>query len=181
MKLLDLFITFIKIGAFSFGGGYAMIPFFEKEIYMHNWSSAGDYTKVIALAQVLPGPFAIDSSAYIGYKVGGIVGSLLASIALSLPSFLALIIITRYYIQFKSNTYLQIAFTGVRPAVIGMLISSAYILGMQSFFTSIQALISMTALKAIILILAGFFILRFTKINPLVYIAIFAVLGIVLF
>ena len=110
-NLLQLFLSFMKIGAFSFGGGYAMIPFFEKEIAANQWTQASDYTKMIAIAQVFQGPFAIDSSAYIGFKVSGIWGAIIASLALSLPSFVALVFITRFYIQFKANTYIGLGFS----------------------------------------------------------------------
>ena len=82
MNYLQLMATFFTIGAFSFGGGYAMIPFFEKAIVLHHWTAASDYTKVIAIAQVFPGPFAVDSSAYIGYKVSGIFGAVIATVSL---------------------------------------------------------------------------------------------------
>ena len=181
MNLLDLLVTFLKIGAFSFGGGYAMIPFFEREIAAHNWAAASDYTKVIALAQVLPGPFAIDSSAYIGYKVGGLPGALIASIALSLPSFLALVVITKYYIQFKSNETIQLVFSGIRPVVIGLLVSAAYIIGLQPVFREMSGILSFDALKAAAVITVGYLLLRFTRINPILFIVVFAVIGVVLY
>jgi chromate transporter len=181
VRYLELIITFIKIGACSFGGGYAMIPFFEKEIAIHNWAPMGDYVKVIALAQIIPGPFAIDSSAYIGYKVGGILGALIASAALSLPSFLALILISRFYFEFKSNNYIQLALNGVRPAVIGLLISAVYIIGIKPIFTAWNFSILLTLLKAVLIIIPGFLLFKHTKINPIIFILIFGVIGIIVF
>lgn len=182
-NLLQLFLTFMKIGAFSFGGGYAMISFFEKEIAFHQWTQAGDYTKMIAIAQVFPGPFAIDSSAYIGFKVGGMWGAVIASLALSLPSFLALVIITRFYIQFKANKYISLVLTGVRPVVIGLLISAAYVIGFKpvlSDWTYNTASVVMV-LKAITTMGIGFLLLKYTKLNPIMFIILFGVIGIVLF
>jgi chromate transporter len=181
MKYFELFITFMKIGAFSFGGGLAMIPFFEREIVSHHWVSSGNYTKLIAIAQIVPGPFAIDSSAYIGNQAGGLLGAALASIALCLPSFLLLIIITKFYVQFKTNQYIQLTLKSVRPAVMGLLISSAYIIGLQPLIGSWNNIISFTMLKAAVFILGGYTLLKLTKINPIAFIGIFAVIGILFF
>lgn len=183
MILLQLFLTFMKIGSFSFGGGYAMISFFEKEIAVHSWTAAADYSKIIAMAQVFPGPFAIDSSAYIGFKVAGLPGAAVASIALSLPSFIALVFITKFYIQFKANRIIQMILNGVRPVVIGLLVSSTYIIGIKPFFKTWQSLAGnpLLLLKMIPLVIAGFFVLKRVKINPVFFIAAFALIGIALF
>lgn len=181
VKYMELLLTFMKIGALSFGGGYAMIPFFEKEIALHHWASAGDYTKVIALAQIIPGPFAIDSSAYIGYRVGGMLGAILASAALSLPSFAALVLITKFYVQFKSNNYIQLALKGVRPAVMGLLISAAYIIGLKPIAGSWTPATLLPLLKALLLIVSGYLLLKHTKLNTILYILIFGLAGIILF
>jgi chromate transporter len=183
MIFLQLFLVFVKIGALSFGGGYAMIPFFEKEIAINGWTQAGDYTRMIALAQVFPGPFAIDSSAYIGYQTGGLTGALIASAALSLPSFIALIFITRFYLQFKSNRYIQMLLGGVRPIVIGMLAGAVYILGLKPFIEMVKVTSAsmLQALVAIFLIGVGYLILKKTRINPVVFILIFGVIGIAIF
>jgi chromate transporter len=181
MKYLELFITFLKIGAFSFGGGLAMIPFFEKEISLHNWVPIKDYIKVIALAQMIPGPFAINSSAYIGFAVSGLLGAIIASIALSLPSFILSILVTKFYIQFKANNYVRLALDGVRPAVIGLLISAVYIIGVQPFIDVQGTLDILILVKAVLLVAAGFLLLKFTKVNTLIFIAVFAVAGVILF
>lgn len=179
LKFINLVITFIKIGAFSFGGGYAMIPLFEREIVSRGWSSLADYKKLIALAQMIPGPFAIDSSAYIGYNAGGIPGALLASIALVLPSFTASILITRFYVQFKSQNYIQMFLSGLRPVVLGLLASAAYIIGIQPIIGHWNG--ALPVIKSVLLITGGFFLVRYTRINTVLFILIFAVAGIILF
>lgn len=183
MKYLELFFTFFKIGAFCFGGGYAMISFFEKEIGLHGWTTLSDYSKLIAIAQAIPGAFAVDSSAFIGYKAAGILGAVVATAALSLPSFTALIFITKFYMQFKSNKYIQMSLIGVRPAVIGLLISAAYIIGIKPMLQEYKIFMSAPVLKAILLIAAGVLFQKLVKIklNPMIFIAAFAVIGILLF
>ena len=181
MKYLQLLITFFKIGALSFGGGYAMIPFFEKEIMIHHWTAAGDYTKVIAVAQIFPGPFAVDSSAYIGFKVGGITGAIIATIGLCLPSFIAFVYITRRYAQFKDNHLIQMLLGGVRPAVIGLLAGAAYIIGFQPVIGNWKSVIhSWLGVKVILLTAAGFLLLRYTKVNPVLFMVFFGIAGVVL-
>ncbi|MDR3599581.1 MAG: chromate transporter [Desulfosporosinus sp.] len=183
MKFIELFLVFLKIGAVSFGGGYAMIPFFETEMVSHNWVSLTDYVKVIAIAQVVPGPFAVDSSSYIGFKVAGILGALIATIALCIPSFTASVIITKFYAQFKTNKYVNALLMGVRPAVLGLLISAAYIIGIKPLYQVSNTLISWTMLKAIIVIGIGYYVLnqKKVKIGTFTFIVATAVVGIISF
>lgn len=183
MELIELFLVFLKIGAVSFGGGYAMIPFFETEMVSHNWVSLADYVKVIAIAQIIPGPFAVDSSSYIGFKVAGIVGALVASIALCIPSFAASVIITKYYAQFKTNKYVKALLMGVRPAVLGLLISAAYIIGLKPLYQASHTFISLTMLKAIAMTGIGYYVLKQkkVKVGTFSFIAATAVVGILLF
>lgn len=183
MSLVELFLVFLKIGAVSFGGGYAMIPFFENEMVSHNWVSLADYVKVIAIAQVVPGPFAVDSSSYIGFKVAGILGAMIATIALCLPSFTASVIITKFYTQFKTNRYVNALLMGVRPAVLGLLISAAYIIGIKPLYQLSNTFLSLTMLKAVIVIGIGYYVLnqKKVKVGTFSFIAAAAVVGIILF
>lgn len=183
MKLIELFLVFLKIGAVSFGGGYAMIPFFETEMVSHNWVSLADYIKVIAIAQIVPGPFAVDSSSYIGFKVAGILGAALATTALCLPSFTISVIITKFYSQFKMNKYVNALLIGVRPTVLGLLISAAYIIGIKPIYQATHSFLSWTMLKAIIFIVIGYFVLtqKKFKVGTFTFIAAAAVVGMILF
>lgn len=183
MMLLELFWVFFKIGAVSFGGGYAMIPFFETEMVSHNWVSLADYIKVIAIAQVVPGPFAVDSSSYIGYKVAGFPGAALATIALCLPSFIASVVITKFYAQFKTNKYVNALLMGVRPAVLGLLISAAYIIGIKPLSQESDTFLSLTLVKTVLVIGLGYYVLsqKKVKIGTLTFLAASALAGIILY
>lgn len=183
MKFIELFLVFLKIGAISFGGGYAMIPFFETEMVSHNWVSLADYVKVIAIAQVIPGPFAVDSSSYIGYRVAGLAGSFIASLAICIPSFIASVIITKFYVQFKANKYISALLSGVRPAVLGLLVSAAYIIGIKPLYQASNTLLSLTMFKAVILIAIGYYVLyqKNLKINTFAFIAGAALIGMIMF
>ncbi|MDQ7095234.1 chromate transporter [Desulfosporosinus sp. PR] len=183
MNLIELFLVFLKIGAVSFGGGYAMIPFFETEMVSHNWVSLTDYVKVIAIAQVVPGPFAVDSSSYIGFRVAGIIGAIIATTALCIPSFTAAVIITKFYTQFKKNKYVNALLVGVRPAVLGLLISAAYIIGVKPLYQGTHTFLSLTMLKALVVIVLGYLVLnqKKVKVGTFTFIAATAIVGILLF
>ncbi len=181
MNLLELFLVFLKIGAVSFGGGFAMIPFFENEMVAHNWVSLADYVKVIAIAQVIPGPFGIDSSAYIGYRAGGFVGAVVASAALCIPSFTASVLISKFYTRFRQNIYVNHLLNGVRPAVLGLLISAVYIIGVKPISEASNTLYSLEAVKALIFVGVWFLILNKFKLNTLLFFVGVALTGIIIF
>jgi len=126
MILLQLMWTFFKIGMFSFGGGYAMIPLIQKEIEVNGWVQAQEFADIVAISQMTPGPLAVNASTYIGYKVAGVIGSVFATLGVSLPSFILITIIARFVAKFKESAALEAVLKGIRPVTIG-LISSAVI------------------------------------------------------
>ncbi|CAA7601970.1 Chromate transporter [Acididesulfobacillus acetoxydans] len=183
MALINLFMVFMKIGALGFGGGYAMIPFLEAEAAAHGRVLLENYIKVIAMAQVVPGPFAVDSSAYIGFEAAGIPGALAATFAICLPSFAASVIISKFYAQFKTNTGIKALLDGVKPAVLGLLASAAYIIGVKPLYELSHSLASLTVLKAFLAIACGYFALtqKRVRIGTLAFLTVFALVGILFF
>ncbi len=123
--LFSLFITFFKIGAFTFGGGYAMIPIMEREI-VENKKLIGDeeFTDMLALAQASPGPVAVNTSIFIGYKIKGLIGALSCLLGTVLPSFLIILIIAIFFNDFKNLSIVDQIFSGIRPAVAALILSS---------------------------------------------------------
>lgn len=100
--LIKLFISFFKIGAFSFGGGYAMLPLIEEEIIqVHNWLTATEFIDIIAVSEMTPGPIAVNSGTFLGYKIAGVIGSVVATTAVVLPSFLVMTLIFIFINRFK--------------------------------------------------------------------------------
>lgn len=127
LKKLDLFWTFFKIGAFTFGGGYAMIPLIQREVVDNKkWISDDDILEIIAIAESTPGPIAINSATFIGYKVSGFFGSFFATLGVVLPSFVIILLISLVLKQFQSITAVKYAFYGVRAGVLALLIKSVY-------------------------------------------------------
>jgi chromate transporter len=124
-SLLSLFFTFLKIGAFTFGGGYAMIALIENEfVTKKKWLTQPDFLDMVAISESTPGPVAINSATYIGYKCAGLLGALLATLAVCLPSFVIIYAISLFFDQFLSLTYVAYAFKGIQVCVV-YLIGSA--------------------------------------------------------
>lgn len=117
-KILHMFITFFKIGAFTFGGGYAMIPLIEREVVdKNNWISKEEFIDVIAISQSFPGALAINSCTFIGYKIGGSIGAILGLLGVALPSFLIILIIAMAFNSFRNLKIVNLIFRGINAAV----------------------------------------------------------------
>lgn len=124
-KLLQLFLTFFKIGAFTFGGGYAMIPLIQREtVETHGWISDDDILEIVAIAESTPGPIAINSSTFIGYKVGGVLGAACATFGTVLPSFVVITLIFYLLREFQDIQAVQYAFNGIRAGVLALVVKA---------------------------------------------------------
>lgn len=117
-KLLEMFISFFKIGAFTFGGGYAMIPLIEKEVVENKkWIKKEDFIDLLALSQSLPGALAVNCSIFVGYEIFGIIGGLIALLGTILPSLIIIIFIAMFFMEFRDNYWINLAFKGINAAV----------------------------------------------------------------
>lgn len=121
-RILQLFLTFFKIGAFTFGGGYAMIPLIKEEVVTRRkWITAEDILDIVAIAESTPGPIAINSATFVGYKTAGFRGSFAATAGVSLPSFLIIYAVSFVLRQFENFTAVKYAFTGIRAAILALI------------------------------------------------------------
>ncbi|MBQ4154489.1 MAG: chromate transporter [Clostridia bacterium] len=126
-RILTLFITFFKIGAFTFGGGYAMIPLIQREVVENKkWITDDDILEVIAIAESTPGPIAINSATFIGYKVAGFWGSFFATLGVVLPSFVIILAISFVLREFQHLKAVKYAFFGIRAGVLALLLKSVW-------------------------------------------------------
>lgn len=138
MILWQLFISYLKIGFFGFGGGYAMLALIQHEVVVrHSWMTNTEFTDIVAISQMTPGPIAINSATYVGYTVGmqagdntlfGILGSAIATLAVCLPSLTVMLLLTRFFLRLKGNAILAGAMSGMKPVVIGMIAAAALLL-----------------------------------------------------
>lgn len=128
---IQLFITFFKIGLFGFGGGYAMLSMIQYEVVeAHQWLTVGEFTDIVAISQMTPGPVSINSATYIGYTVTnhGLLGSFIATFAVCLPSIIIMVIICRFLSALENNRYLTSALLWMKPAAIGLIAAAALML-----------------------------------------------------
>ena len=126
-RILALFLTFFKIGAFTFGGGYAMIPFIQKEIVeKHGWITDEDILDIFAIAESTPGPIAVNSATFVGWKVAGFWGAALATTGVVLPSFLIILLISFLLQNFSDILVVKYAFNGIRAGVLALLVKALW-------------------------------------------------------
>ena len=127
MIYLELFISFLKIGLFTFGGGYVMLSLIQTEIVVNReWIDPTTFTDIAALSQMAPGPIGVNGAAYTGYVVtGDIWGALIATIGISLPAFIIIALIVKFFSHFKSNIWVNAAFKGIKPVVVGLIAAVA--------------------------------------------------------
>lgn len=124
-RLLQLFLTFMKIGGFTFGGGYAMIPLIQKEaVENKKWISDDDILEIIAIAESTPGPIAINSATFVGYRTAGVLGAMLATLGVVLPSFVIITLISFVLREFESLRAVKYAFFGIRAGVLALIVKA---------------------------------------------------------
>ena len=183
MIYLRLFFEFFKTGLFSVGGGLATLPFLYEMSTKTGWFTTADIADMIAVSESTPGPIGINMSTYAGFTTGGVLGGVVASIGLSVPSVIIILIIAKFLEKFRNNRFVEGAFYGLRPASIAMITAA----GLN---VARVALVNMDALaagnygefflwKAILLGIAIFIGQRKLKWSPVIFIAIAAVVGIV--
>lgn len=169
---LKLFIAFLKIGAFSFGGGYGVLAVMQKEVIQNNnWISIKDFTDIVAIAGIAPGPIAVNSSIFVGYKTLGFWGSVLSIFGVILIPFALTLLVSIYFSKFKQVKQVNWALKGIRPAVLGLIAAACVNIGKISF----------SDIKSIIIgILVFIGIYRF-KMHPILAIGIAGILGLILY
>ncbi len=173
MVYLKLFWEFIKIGAFTFGGGYAMIPLIEREIVnKYHWLTMEQFTDLIAIAEMTPGPVAINSATFIGYKVAKFWGAIMATMGVVLPSFLIIWAIASVFFQFQNNPAVQAVFKGLRPAVLGLIIVAALSISKTSI---------LAGYKSLFIVIGTVIALSIFKIHPILVLISCAIIGIIFF
>ena len=190
MIYLTLFWTFFKIGLFTFGGGYAMIPLIQEEVVnTHKWLSNEELINFIAVSESTPGPFAINISTYVGNIVAsaqydnvwmGILGACCSTFGVVLPSLIIIMLVAKFYAKFKDNKIVVGCMTGLRPAAVALIASAVITMAISAFFggtlnTSVFSQISFYISIAITAIMT---FLAFKKVNPIILIIISACIGI---
>lgn len=176
--LWDLFITFLRIGSISFGGGYAVIPMIQYEAVEQHWLPADQLTEIVSLAGMAPGPIATNTATLIGYHSAGIAGAIVSTIGIIIPSLLIVIILASILYRINDNKWVKATFYGLRPVIAGLIVYAALHFGMSGMDNE---RFDWTTLATIFICSATVFgILKF-KLHPLLVIALSAVVGIIVF
>lgn len=171
-NILKLFISFLKIGAFSFGGGYAMLPLIKKEIIeVRGWMTIKEFIDILAVVEMTPGPVAINSATFLGHEVAGIPGAIAATTAVVLPSIVVILIIAHFLNKFKNSPYVKWAFKGIRPVILGLIISASITVARDSI----------RDVKSFILGGILFYFISFKDLHPIIAIIIAGIVGGIMF
>jgi chromate transporter len=194
--LLQLAWTFFLIGAFTFGGGYAMLSLIQNQVVVeHSWITESAFTDIVAVSQMTPGPIGINSATYVGYEVLqgatgshllGICGSLTATLSIMLPSFILMLLIVRFYEKFRTSTIYAGTMSFVKPAVVGLIGAAAVILILKTTWTGFTPNVQIVAdnfpdWKSWVLLGGALAAGYWGKLNPIYLILAGAVLGIILY
>jgi len=196
MIYFKLLWSFFKIGMFSFGGGYVMIPLIQKEIENNGWIRAKEFADIVAISQMTPGPIAVNAATYVGVRTAGVLGSAFATLGVSLPSFILIMLIANFLERFKENNAVEAALKGIRPATIGLIASAVIFFANMSVFNAELPFNRLGALftghfqefgagfginpgAALILIIIVITVKKF-KLHPIYAVILSALLGVVL-
>ena len=189
MVFLELFYTFFIIGLFGFGGGYGMLSLIQTEtVIHHHWLSSAEFTKIVAISQMTPGPIGINAATYCGYTAAhnagvgtwmAVLGSTIATFALVLPSLILMVLISKMLMKYMKTSAVQDVFAGLRPAVVGMLGAAALLLMTEENFSS-PLTHPWQFWVSVFLFAATFIGTKFFKINPIRMIGYAAVAGLLL-
>lgn len=168
----QLFLAFFKIGLFTFGGGYAMLPLIQEAVIVeHGWATFAEFIDILAVVEMTPGPIAINSATFIGYRAGGFFGSVTATLGVVLPSVIIITCIAKFMSHFSENKYIRWAFEGIRPVVLGLILSAVISVGRNT----------VVDVKAFLLAVVFFVLTVFAKLHPIAIILIAGVTGCILY
>lgn len=175
MVIIELFIEFFKIGLLAIGGGMATIPFLQHLSEVKGWYDTAFIADMIAISESTPGPIGINMSTYVGFKMGGVFGAIIATLAMIIPSIIIVSIVAIYLKRFKDSIWVESAFYGIRPAVTALIAAACF-----EILKIALVLKDTLYVQGIVLFAIAYVAIRKFKWHPVVYIALSALIGIVL-
>ena len=174
MIYLQLFLSFLQIGAFSFGGGYAAMPLIQNQVVdLHHWLNLSEFTDLVTISQMTPGPIAINSATFVGTRIAGVPGALAATIGCVLPSCILVTILAKIYLKYRSLSLLQGILKSLRPAVIAMIAAAGVSILVTAFWGNdisslhLDAILSSTNIRAVGIFLLSLILLARFKMDPI--------------
>ena len=169
MIYLQLFLSFLQIGMFSFGGGYAAMPLIQGQVVTtHGWLTMSEFTDLITISQITPGPIAVNSATFVGLKIAGIPGAVVATVGCILPSCIIVTILARLYLKYRNLDLLQGVLKSLRPAVVAMIASAGITILITAFWGN-RDLIALAGTKwsLVVIFVVCMILLRKVKMNPI--------------
>ena len=182
MIYIKLFLSFFQIGLFSIGGGYAALALIEEQIVdINQWLTMGEFTDLITIAEMTPGPIAINAATFVGNQIGGILGSLVATLGCVTPSFIIVLILARVYFRYRNLSIIKGILEGLRPVVVAMIASAGISILTLAFWGEEGFSLNLNDLNiiAVILFSVSFIILRKWKPNPIIIMLATGLIGMI--
>ena len=177
---IKLILTYLKLGLFGFGGGYAMLSLIQQEVVQrHGWITLSEFTDIVAISQMTPGPIGINSATYIGYTItgGNVLGAAAATAAVVIPPYILMLYASHFVHRHQESPIIKGVFMGLRPVVVGLIASAALLLMNKENFGSE----TVECVKSILICVVTFFFAHFTKVHPILLIIVAGLAGYFIF
>ncbi len=184
MTLLTLFLEFLKIGLFTFGGGYAMIPLIKETVLQHNWITLEEFNNFIGICECTPGPIAINLATYVGFETSGVLGAIVASIAVVIPSFVIILLIASILNNFINNKYVKYFLSGIKACTVALILGTGItlllsLLGFDDIHNIAFNYQALTCLVSSIILLIVYKLIFKKRISTILFIILSALIGLV--
>lgn len=181
MIYLQLFLSFLQVGLFSIGGGYAAMPLIQSQVVEHHaWLTMHEFTDLITIAEMTPGPIAVNSATFVGIRIAGIGGAIVATVGCIFPSLIIVSLLAFVYYRYKELSMLQSVLGALRPAVVALIASAGLSILIQVIFGGHAAQLQNLQWIGVVLFAAAFFVLRKFKWNPILVMSLCGVGGLIL-
>lgn len=191
MIIWRLFIIFFKIGLFTFGGGYAMIPMIQEEISRYGWMTAEQFADILAIAEMTPGPIAVNAATFVGYRAGGFLGGFFATVGVILPSLILGVLVAKFFFRFSEKPLVKGIFYGIRPVVVALIVVAMITVSQTSIFKVpidlavisdlFKSPLTYIDIPSVFIMLASLFAMIKYKMHPILALLGSAAVGIVVF
>ena len=185
MILLELFMVFFRIGLFTIGGGYAMLPLIQHEIVSHGWLTNAEFIDIVAIAEMTPGAIGINAATFVGFRTAGVLGSLTATASVALPSFLIIVGLSHFWKKHKDHPIMKAVFGGIRPAMVGLIGAAAIYIGQTALLhdplLDLEQSVLPVDLRSVFVAVGVFVAVQWYKADPIKMIIASAVFGLVAF
>lgn len=184
MIYLKLFLSFFQVGLFSFGGGYAALPLIEQQtIEVNGWITNQQFIDILTLSEMTPGPIAINAATFTGNQIAGLWGGVVATIGVTLPSIIIVLILAYFYFKYKSIKMVQGVIQGLRPAVVALIASAGLTIFLTAMFghSELPLQFSQLNIVSVVLFIVGIFLMRRYKLSPIQVMILSGISGIIIY